>query len=202
MQVKIVCTGAEAHASTPDEGVNAICAMAELISKIERHRFDEQADEYFEASSRNIGTITGGTAANVVAGACEVMLDMRYLKSQTKDGILEELKTLAESVTRERNGISFTIESALHMEPMSVSEKSRIVRAIQKWMKKLCATEAAVTGIGGTTVAKQLYARGTETAGWSVDGGSGPHVPNEWIGIDELMKFAEVAACVSAELVG
>ena len=55
-------------------------------------------------------------------------------------------------------------------------------------------------GIGGTTVAKQLNARGIETAGWSVEGGSGAHVANEWVAIDSLVKFAETATRVIADV--
>ncbi len=68
--------GHEAHSSTPERGVNAIAAAAEIIAEIGRLaaecRAAAGADSRFDPpyTSFNIGRIDGGTAVNIIARDC------------------------------------------------------------------------------------------------------------------------------------
>lgn len=77
-------TGREAHSSMPQLGVNAIDAAAELIGELKRIAADlqaEQRDARFEPpySTVVVGTIDGGTAANIVPKHCEFQWQIRSL---------------------------------------------------------------------------------------------------------------------------
>ena len=65
--------GQAAHAGIrPEDGRNAITAAAAGIAALELGRIDPQ-------TTANVGLITGGTAGNVVAERCDVMLECRSL---------------------------------------------------------------------------------------------------------------------------
>ncbi len=65
--------GAAAHAGIrPEAGHNAISAAAEAIASMSLGRLDAE-------TTANVGTIRGGTAANVVAERCDVTLEARSL---------------------------------------------------------------------------------------------------------------------------
>ena len=65
--------GQAAHAGIrPEDGHNAIAAAAQAVAAMEIGRLDE-------ATTANVGEIAGGTAANVVAERCQVVLEVRSL---------------------------------------------------------------------------------------------------------------------------
>jgi tripeptide aminopeptidase len=67
--------GVEAHAGIrPEDGSNAIAAAAAAISRMELGRLDE-------ATTSNVGKISGGTSGNVVAGNCQIVAEARSLDS-------------------------------------------------------------------------------------------------------------------------
>jgi acetylornithine deacetylase len=76
-------TGHEAHSSTPERGVNAIAAAAEIIAEIGRLAAECRAlappDSGFDPpyTSFNIGRISGGAAVNIIARDCAFEWEFR-----------------------------------------------------------------------------------------------------------------------------
>jgi tripeptide aminopeptidase len=65
--------GVEAHAGIkPEEGRSAIAAAAEAIARMPLGRLDE-------ATTANVGLISGGTSGNVVPGHCGIQAEARSL---------------------------------------------------------------------------------------------------------------------------
>ena len=85
--------GHAAHAGIrPEDGHNAIAAAAAGIGALELGRVDPQ-------TTANVGTISGGTASNVVAERCDVLLECRSLDLDrargTASGIVDALTAAA-----------------------------------------------------------------------------------------------------------
>ena len=77
--------GAAAHAGIrPEQGRNAIAAAAGAISAMRIGRIDE-------GTTANVGTIEGGSAANVVAEYCRVELEARSLDDETAGRVIGEM---------------------------------------------------------------------------------------------------------------
>jgi acetylornithine deacetylase len=78
-------TGREGHSSAPDLGVSAIAAAAEIILEIGRlHAAGREAarpDSGFDPphTTMSVGTISGGTAVNIIARECAFEWEMRNL---------------------------------------------------------------------------------------------------------------------------
>lgn len=81
-------TGREGHSSAPERGVNAIAAAAEIIREIERLAAEARARARPESgfdppnTTLSIGTITGGTAVNIIARDCAFEWDLRSLPDE------------------------------------------------------------------------------------------------------------------------
>ena len=80
---RVTLRGREAHSAFPREGVSAIAAAASLIprilaasSAVNHPLFDPPATTF------NIGTITGGTAKNIVPGECSFLLEWRAVPNE------------------------------------------------------------------------------------------------------------------------
>jgi acetylornithine deacetylase len=93
--------GLEAHSSTPERGVNAISAAAEIVGFIDRlaeeRRQAAPAESPFDPpyTTFNVGAISGGTAHNIVPRHCR--LDWQYRMVPGEDGAAIE-RRLAEFV--------------------------------------------------------------------------------------------------------
>jgi acetylornithine deacetylase len=75
-------TGREAHSNKPRLGVNAISVAAELIRELDRigvGLVHEQRDDRFDPpySTLQVGTIDGGTVANIVPKTCRFQWQVR-----------------------------------------------------------------------------------------------------------------------------
>jgi acetylornithine deacetylase len=96
--------GHEAHSSLSHQGVNAIMVAGELISEITaiagemRERGDPTGRFDPPYSSVHIGTISGGTARNIVPRCCTFHWETRIIPGQDPDEIPERLDRLAETL--------------------------------------------------------------------------------------------------------
>jgi acetylornithine deacetylase len=88
VQFDVVARGRGGHSSVPEAGVNAIALAARAVAAIGEVQVAERAapDEAWRASfpeapytTFNFGTISGGTAPNVIAEACRVRVSYRPL---------------------------------------------------------------------------------------------------------------------------
>jgi acetylornithine deacetylase len=81
-------TGREGHSSAPDLGVSAIAAAAEIILEIGRLHAEGRAtarpDSGFDPphTTMSVGTISGGTAVNIIARDCIFEWEMRNLPQE------------------------------------------------------------------------------------------------------------------------
>ncbi len=85
---RTIVTGREGHSSAPERGVNAIAAAAEIVAEITRIAGEARAhgrpDSGFDPphTTLSIGTISGGTAVNIIARECDFTWDLRSLPDE------------------------------------------------------------------------------------------------------------------------
>lgn len=90
-------TGVEGHGSAPAKGVNAVEWGARYVDHLlelarslaEAARDDDGYDPH--GTTINVGTISGGTARNVVAGSCTVEWEFRPVTARDATFVLDDL---------------------------------------------------------------------------------------------------------------
>ena len=92
LRVTVRTTGREAHSAYPHLGSSAIEPLLELLPKIREIEFPK--DEVLGDTTVNIGTIRGGTEANIIAGHAEAELMFRLV------GDVESVRALVKKWAR------------------------------------------------------------------------------------------------------
>ena len=97
-------SGRATHASTPENGKNAIFAMADILRCVR----DEIAPSLktlnhpvLGSPTISAGTIAGGSKINVVPDACECTLDMRTIPDQDVEPVFARLRQIDPTLTIE-----------------------------------------------------------------------------------------------------
>lgn len=88
LDLKVIFKGLTAHASTPEEGINAIDKCIDFINKLKK------VMNKYESVTMNVGKINGGRSSNMVADYCEVALDFRTTSKNQNQEIINKIKNL------------------------------------------------------------------------------------------------------------
>lgn len=93
--LEVTCRGLSAHGSMPEQGVSAIDHMVRFINELNRgFRFRYEKDALLGGPTFSLGTISGGSAVNMVPDLCTLQVDMRTVPGQDHREILSDLKDI------------------------------------------------------------------------------------------------------------
>jgi len=94
--LEIIVHGNAAHGAYAYEGVDAIVAAAHVITSLQT--IVSRNVDAREAAVVSLGTISGGTQANIVANRVDVVGTVRCLNQTTRRSVLKRIKDAAEAV--------------------------------------------------------------------------------------------------------
>lgn len=206
----IVCSGKSAHASTPEQGVNAFTKLFEYLLKTDLPENDKNmlmsllslfpvGETDARAMGLDVTDVSGSTTCvfSIVDYSSKKLTckaDMRFPISLTKAAATEKIKASVQ-----QNGLEFI--SVTGSEPHSVDPESEFVKTLLKVYTDVTGKEGYCKSIGGGT-----YVHGIEGGvafGMEVEGHDNHiHGADEWIGIDTLLTSAEIFAKAIIEYCG
>lgn len=96
--VKITVHGKSAHGAYPWDGIDAIVATGHVITALQT--VVSRGVDAREAAVVSMGTINGGTQANIVADRVEMVGTVRCLTQETRQSVLRQIQETAEGVAR------------------------------------------------------------------------------------------------------
>ena len=96
LRLGIVTLGRAAHASVPQEGVNAISGMARVVGALDALGADigRRHHPLVGDPSLVVTTIEGGVAANVVPERCQIVVDRRLIPGEDLEEAHREIETV------------------------------------------------------------------------------------------------------------
>lgn len=204
VNVRVTFHGKQAHSSTPEEGVSALGALAELMYLTENWR-PHGSDRKHPLLTPTTCVITkseAGIAHNIVPGKATAVYNVRYLPWQTGSGVTQELRKMAEQIATRRQGVSVTVEKIAELEPSEIKEDSPVAQSLFHAIRDVTNREPKFVGIGGATLCKQLIWAGIPAAAFGPGDHSMPHMADERIAIDELVKYTGVVIGATMRAVG
>lgn len=102
LDLKVIFKGLTAHASTPEEGINAIDKCITFINELNNYYNDlKKVIINNNSLTMNIGKINGGRYSNIVADTCEVSIDFRTVSKKQNKEIINKIKSLIKDDTLE-----------------------------------------------------------------------------------------------------
>ncbi|PRY36928.1 M20 family metallopeptidase [Umezawaea tangerina] len=140
VRVELVAHGMSAHGATPELGVNAIEAVARLVSAVRVLPADVRPHPLLGSPSSSVNLIEGGTAVNVVPDLCRAVVDVRTIPGVDADVVLASVKEGADRVMAAMPEVEILVRVLHERAPVSTSVDHPLVRASQ---------EAAVRTLGG-----------------------------------------------------
>lgn len=100
MRAKVTTRGRSVHATNPDRGINAIMAMARVVSALENYHVNLRARQHPLVGNPtcNVGVIQGGSTANAVPDTCTVDIDRRMIPCEDPEDVKQELRNVIAGV--------------------------------------------------------------------------------------------------------
>ncbi len=192
--LSIEIIGKKAHGAYPDKGINAIEAAAKIITDLKKHKFTYKKHPYFKTGPTiNIGKITGGDKANIVADKCVFEMDLRYLLGTKKEEIILEIEEIIKTHTKK---YKINIKMA---EPPFEEHNQKLIGSMKKAYEKNN-KQANITGSSGATVISlfKKYDIPAIATGFGV--GACMHINDEFVLVDDLVKGAKILEDFAVEI--
>jgi glutamate carboxypeptidase len=138
---KVMATGVEAHAGlAPQDGASAITALSEFVLAA------TTVADPDKGTTVNVGLISGGSAANVVAGSATASIDIRVSNESEQDRVDAELAAIEVSDPRVR----IEVDPGWNRPPMTLNAASvpllELARAVAREQGRDELPDAAVGG--------------------------------------------------------
>jgi len=181
--------GQAAHAGIrPEAGHNAIVAAANAIAAIEIGRLDE-------STTANVGQIEGGTAANVVAERCKVVLEARSL-DDVRAG--EVVSSMVDAIAASASDLECDVETAVErlFRGYKLARTAPVVEIAADALRSLD-IEAVYINTGGGSDANALIAAGLPVLNLA-NGTQGNHQPDECVTVDALETTLDLTLAIVA----
>jgi tripeptide aminopeptidase len=189
-QIRADFNGVEAHAGIePDAGNSAIAAAAAAIARMELGRLDEE-------TTANVGTISGGTAGNVVPGRCEIVAETRSLDTDRAAAVAGEL-TEACAWGASEHGCDVDVRVEELFRGYRIPSDSPALALAEAGLRR-AGHEPLRAAIGGGSDANALRLAGFECL-LLANGPKDVHTANERVAAADLDAMLEVCEAIVAE---
>ncbi len=209
MQLKIICKGRSAHASTPWIGINAISKMVKVLHLLETElniRFARRSHPLTPPPSFNIGVIEGGVKANVVADQCAAIIDRRVLPSESLEEAFNEIKDIIEKAKVEDPELQVDIENYVYGPPFETSPfETSSEEIIVKHALSICSDfgiKAEPVGFQLASDGKHFAAKKIPTILLGPGDASRAHAIDEFVKIDDVIQATKIYALLAIRCLG
>jgi succinyl-diaminopimelate desuccinylase len=200
--LKIRTTGKQAHASTPDDGLNAHRIGMEYTLALDKmlHTKYSKKDPYFDPpestfeptrKDRNVD------AVNIVPAEDVTYVDCRILPNYDYEEVLNDITNLAKEYEK-KTGATITIEIVQKtVAPKPTDPNAQIVTLLKEAIAKTRGIQPKIGGIGGGTCAAYFRQIGIPAVVWSTIDETA-HQPNENTKIINLLNDTKTYAYLAA----
>ena len=201
---EVIVHGRAAHGALPWEGVNAIEGMAAIIMALRAELWpilEQRTHPYFHHSSASINLIDGGVKQNVVADRCRIYIDRRIIPGEDPLDDVAEVRVIAERVASDMPGLRVEVNGMGMGPAMMSAPDSPVVQAMLAANSQL-GLDTELTGFSMGTDGRHFAGAGIPTIIYGPGDPKLAHVPDEWVGVDEVLEATRAYALAALELLG
>lgn len=182
---RVEIRGRAGHSSRPDQGLNAIHAMAHVLSeavanaeRLTSGPFDRAFEPAY--SSLQVGTIKGGQAVNIIPDLCVAEFEARAISGVSPSGLLAPLKAKAESLRS--SGLDVNWDLISDYPALSLPAEAPLAHLLAE-----LTGQEPLAAVSYGTEAGLYQAAGIDAIICGPGDIGRAHRPNEFILVDELM---------------
>jgi acetylornithine deacetylase len=206
MYIEVATQGREAHASTPQAGINAIDQMADIVVELRglADRLRERRHPLVGSPTLSVGTIEGGMLTPMVPGRCRITIDRRVLPNEAPPDAVQQVREAIDRVRHRRPDLQADVRMLAFAPPMETDSGNPLVSSLRAATGRILGRDPGVHGWAATCDANLLVNEGKTP---TVVFGPGSiadqaHKPDESVAIEELIAAAKIYAVVIMDLVG
>ena len=191
---QIETVGLAAHTSLPENGVNAIEAMAEVVLALGRHNSElrKRQAPLTGPPSLTVSLVEGGTDICTVPARCVISIDRRLVPGETPAAAVREVDDLLSGLTLEKKGIvTRSIMPAVEDFPVSGALQSRLATVTQLACSKIAGT-GEPCGVPYGTDASELCAAGIPCIVLGPGSITQAHAVDEYVVLPQIEQASEI----------
>jgi len=204
---RLTTFGKAAHASTPQEGVNAIYKMAKAVIKLEgiAEKYlqqEERAHPILGGPTLNVGIIRGGVKDNIVPDSCEITIDRRLLPGETWHEVEKEFREELEKLSREDPNFKYELKPYQVYNAAETPSTHPFVRLAKNAVKDVLGRESTVEGFVATTEMSHLVEAGIPSIILGCGDLKVAHTVNEYVPVQQIVDATKIYALIILRYLG
>ena len=194
--IDVVVHGRAAHGSDPDQGIDAIVHMAEVITRLKKlddTGFGRGADGG-SMSGRTVfhtGTIRGGTDYATYPNACVLGIEIGTQPGEHLSDRVQEIEAIFADVKAIYPDFSGEVNVQIDREPFMPREYDALFEAIVASAEPVLGRAPRAAGLNAWGDSGLCSEAGIPTLCYGVDGGNF-HAPDEWVSMPEMVAAVEI----------
>jgi acetylornithine deacetylase len=205
---KTIAHGRAAHTSRPENGINAVYAMVEVIEALREKLEPKLALEthpLLTPPTLTVGTIQGGVGVNIVPDSCTIAIDRRTLPREDPDAILAEVDAILREVEQRTPGLRIEREApSVSERGLETSPDSPIVRLTVDACAEALGSRDAAQPVGvpyGTDATLLSGIAKIPTVVLGPGDIAQAHTADEWVEIEQVERCAGIYYRIMREFV-
>jgi succinyl-diaminopimelate desuccinylase len=199
----ITVQGKPAHASRPEQGLNAISKALKVAQALEEHneRIAAKTHPLLGRAICSITMIQGGTKENVIPESCRIAVDRRFIPGETADGVQAEIEAILSDLQRQDPQIKLKLERKMVYESAEIPVASEIAEVLRRKVKEVTGIVSAPYGIvASTDVRNFIVDAGIPAVTWGPGDTDQSHTFNESMPVSQVVDAVKVLVLTAIEL--
>ncbi len=192
--IDVITHGVAAHGSAPEEGVDAIVHLAEVISRL--HRLDREVFMRHPSTMNgrtvfHTGTVSGGTDYATYPNRATLGIEIGTQPGEHLSDRVAEIEAIFAEIAENEPGFRGAVAVRLDRDPFLAQGHERLQEVLVAAMTGVLGSPPLITGMNAWTDAALMQAAGIPTLLIGATGGNF-HAPGEWLSLSEFMKLCAI----------
>ncbi len=205
----ITVIGKASHTSRLEDGINAINKSCKLVARLEKladevntRRYPLPGTDTVMKSRFSLNKFIGYVANNSIPDSVEMIIDRRYTPAETLEQAVEEIQKVIDEIKSEDPELDVKLVVEPGMDLSVSPPDSEIVKSIQRSADKLIGiTPKPRGGSHSSDHGHFVTLHHKPVASYGI-GGSGGHMTNEHINVEDVIKTTKVYALLMMDILG
>jgi acetylornithine deacetylase len=199
--VDIVVHGKAAHGSAPDEGIDAIVHMAEVVRGLAEldARFAAAPDPLNGRTVVHTGTIAGGTDYATYPSTCTLGIEIGTQPGETLAARIADIEAIFERCRSQYPGFSAEVSARIERDPFKAVGHEALLAAAGRATERVAGRPLGTFGMNAWGDAALMQAAGIPTILLGALGGNF-HAPDEWVSLPECLDMVEIVRLTALDV--
>jgi acetylornithine deacetylase len=201
--VDILVHGRAAHGSAPDEGIDAIVHMAEVVRGLAEldARFAAAPDPLNGRTVVHTSVIAGGTDYATYPSQCTLGIEIGTQPGEKLAARIADIEAIFERCRGKFPGFSAEVSTRLERDPFKAAGHETLLAAAGRATERVSGRPLEGVGLNAWGDAAVMQAAGIPTILLGALGGNF-HAPDEWVSLPECLAMVDIVRLTALEVCG